>query len=74
MAGYLINRSPHSGIGCKTLEAMWLGNPTDYFNKRILGCSAYAHVKTDKLEPRAVKCILVRYASMVKEYRLWCTD
>ena len=73
-AGYLINRSPHTKIGCKTPEEMWSGNPADYSNLRIFGCPAYARVKTDKLEPRAVKCILVGYASGVKGYRLWCTD
>ncbi|KAJ8641916.1 hypothetical protein MRB53_018610 [Persea americana] len=73
-AGYLINRSPHTKIGCKTPEEMWSGNPTDYSNLRIFGCPTYAHAKTDQLEPRAVKCILVGYDSGVKGYRLWCTD
>ena len=73
-AGYLINRSPHTKIGCKTPEEMWSGNPADYSNLRIFGCPAYACVKADKLEPRAVKCILVGYASGVKGYRLCCTD
>ena len=74
IAGYLINGSPHSRICCKTLEEMRSGNPTDYSNLRIFSCPAYAHVKTDKLEPRAVKCILVGYAFGVKGYMLWCTD
>ena len=68
------SRSPHTKIGCKTPEEMWSGNPADYSNLRIFGCPTYARVKTDKLEPRAVKCILVGYASGVKGYRLWCTD
>jgi hypothetical protein len=43
---------------------MWLGNLADYFILRIFDCSAYARVKIDKLEPRAVKCILVGYGSV----------
>lgn len=54
---------------------MWSGNLTDYSNLRIFGCSAYTHVKIDKLELRAVKFILmIRYSSRVKGYSLWCTD
>ncbi|XXG47507.1 hypothetical protein AAC387_Pa02g2143 [Persea americana] len=72
--GYLINRPSHTKIGCKTPEETWSGNLADYSNLRIFGCPSYAHVKINKLEPRAVKRILVGYAYGVKEYRLWCTD
>ena len=56
------------------MEEMWSGNPTDYSNLRIFGCPTFGHVKTNKLEPGAVKCILVGNASGLKNYRLWSTD
>ena len=40
----------------------------------MFGCPAYAHVKDDKLGPKAKKCIFLGYASGVKGYRLWCVD
>ena len=38
---------------------------------RVFGCTAYAHVDNEKLEPRAVKCIFLGYKSGVKGYKLW---
>ena len=38
---------------------------------RIFGCPTYAHVSDSKLEPRAIKCIFLGYATGVKGYRLW---
>ncbi|GJU44662.1 retrovirus-related pol polyprotein from transposon TNT 1-94 [Tanacetum coccineum] len=39
---------------------MWLGHPSDYGMLRIFGCDAYPHGKQGKLEPRAVKYVLLR--------------
>lgn len=38
----------------------------DYSKLRIFGCLAYAHVKQDKLDLRALKCILLEYLAVLK--------
>ena len=40
----------------------------------MFGCSAYAYVRQNKLEPRALKCIFLGYPEGVKAYRLWCLE
>ena len=67
---YLINRCPSTTLNFKTLEEVWLGHPPDYSRLKIFGCSAYAHVRQDKLEPRALKCIFLGYPKGVKAYKL----
>ncbi|GJZ72093.1 retrotransposon protein, putative, ty1-copia subclass, partial [Tanacetum coccineum] len=71
---YLINRSPSTAIEKKTPMEMWSGHPSDYGMLRIFGCVAYSHVKQGKLEPRAVKCVLLGYPEGVKGYRLYRLD
>ena len=73
-AGYLINRCPSTALGMKTPEEVWSGRPADYERLRVFGCSAYAHIRQDKLEPRALRCILIGYPEGVKGYRLWCME
>ena len=73
-ACYLVNRSPSTAIECKTPFEVWSGSHADYTQLRVFGCSAYAHVRDEKLEPRARKCVFLGYASGVKGYRLWCND
>jgi hypothetical protein len=73
-AFYLINRSPNSAIDFKIPEELWTGKPVDYYNLRIFGCPAYAHVNNGKLEPRAQKCTFIGYGSGVKGYHLLCID
>ncbi|GKB24317.1 retrotransposon protein, putative, ty1-copia subclass [Tanacetum coccineum] len=41
---------------------------------RIFGCVAYPHDKQGKLEPRAVKCVLLGYPEGVKGYILYRLD
>ncbi|GKC59951.1 retrotransposon protein, putative, ty1-copia subclass [Tanacetum coccineum] len=74
MAVYLINRSPSRAIEKKTPMEMWSGHPSDYRMLRIFGCVAYPHDKQGKLEPRAVKCVLLGYPKGVKGYRLYRLD
>nr|GEY07837.1 hypothetical protein [Tanacetum cinerariifolium] len=73
-AAYLINRSPSTAIEKKTPMEMWSGHPSDYGMLRTFGCVAYSHVQQGKLEPRAVKCVLLRYLEGVKGYRLYRLD
>ncbi|RVW79759.1 Retrovirus-related Pol polyprotein from transposon TNT 1-94 [Vitis vinifera] len=73
-AAYLVNRSPSTAIDFKTPQEVWSGKPSNYFGLKIFGCPAYAHVSGGKLEPRAMKCIFLGYATGVKGYRLWCTE
>jgi transposase InsO family protein len=68
---YLINRSPSTTIEKKTPMEVWSGSPSDYSQLKVFDCTAYAHVKNGKLEPRAVKCVFLGYSSGVKGYKLW---
>ncbi|KAH9779743.1 hypothetical protein KPL71_007826 [Citrus sinensis] len=71
---YLINRCPSTVIEFKTPYEVWSGKLADYSKLRIFGCTAYAHIKQGKLEPRALKCAFLRYLSGTKGYKLWCVD
>nr|GEU78596.1 hypothetical protein [Tanacetum cinerariifolium] len=73
-AAYLINRPPSRAIEKKTPMEMWSGHLSDYRMLRIFGCVAYPHDKQGKLEPRAVKCVLLGYLDGVKGYRLYRLD
>ncbi|CAJ2637310.1 unnamed protein product [Trifolium pratense] len=70
-AAYLINRCPSTGIDLKTPMEVWSGKPADYSNLKIFGALAFAHVKQDKLDARAVKCVFIGYPEGVKGYKLW---
>ena len=61
-------------IGFKTPEEVWKGTHSDYSYLKVFGCLAYAHVKQDKLEARAVKCLFLGYPKGVKGYKLWCLE
>jgi len=50
---------------------VWSGRPADYSNLKVFGVLAFAHVKQDKLNARAVKCIFMGYPKGVKGYKLW---
>ncbi|GJT58861.1 retrotransposon protein, putative, ty1-copia subclass [Tanacetum coccineum] len=71
---YLINRSPSRAIEKKTPMEMWSGYPSDYGMLRIFGCVVYPYDKQGKLEPRAVKCVLLGYPDGVKGYKLYKLD
>ncbi|GKA05101.1 retrovirus-related pol polyprotein from transposon TNT 1-94 [Tanacetum coccineum] len=60
------NGSPSTAIEKKIPMEMWSGHPSDYGMLRIFGCVAYPHDKQGKLEPRAIKCILLGYPEGVK--------
>ena len=71
---YLINRCPSTTLNFKTPEEVWSGHPLDYSRLKIFGCNAYAHVRQDKLEPRALKFIFLGYLEGVMAYKLWCLE
>ncbi|WVZ11552.1 hypothetical protein V8G54_016082 [Vigna mungo] len=73
-AVYLINKSPSSALNFKTPMEVWSGRPADYSHLRVFGSLAFAHVRGDKLDSRAAKCIFLGYAEGVKGYRLWRLD
>ncbi|GJX92586.1 retrotransposon protein, putative, ty1-copia subclass [Tanacetum coccineum] len=58
----------------KTPMEMWSGYPSDYGMLRIFGCVAYPHDKQGKLEPRAIKYVLLGYPEGMKGYRLYRLD
>jgi len=71
-ACYLVNRLSSSAIGDKTSLKAWSGKVAkDYDLLRVFGCLAYYHVKEDKLDPRAKKCVLVGIKKGIKGYKIW---
>lgn len=50
---------------------LWKRQLMKYDHLKTLGCLAYAHVKQDKLKPRAIKCFFIGYPIGVKGYKLW---
>lgn len=73
-AAYLINRCPSSAINLSTLEELWRERPTNHQKLKVIGCLVYAHIKQDKLEHRAVRCVMIGYPTEVKGYGLWCLE
>jgi len=74
IACFLINRCPSTTMNMKTPEEVWSGHPLTYDRLRVFGCVAYAHIRQDKLEPRALKSMFIRYPEGVKGYKLWCLE
>lgn len=71
---HLINRSHSSTIGFKTSQEIWVGKLSNYDYLRVFGCVVYAHTRTDKLEPMAMKYIFIGYPKRVKGYNLWIDE
>lgn len=69
-ACYLINRCPSAAIDFKTPIEARTGKNAKYDHLRTFGCVCYAHMKQDKLDPRARKCIFLGYPEGVKGYKL----
>jgi len=68
---YLINRCPSSALDFKTPMEAWSGEPPNYSELKVFGSLAFAHVKQEKLDARAVKCVFIGYLEGVKGYKLW---
>lgn len=73
-AAVLINKCPSSAISNEVPDKRWYDSMGDYSSLRNFGCAAYAHIKQNKLEPRAIKCIMLGYQDSVKAYRLWSAE
>uniref|UniRef100_A0A803P381 Integrase catalytic domain-containing protein n=1 Tax=Cannabis sativa TaxID=3483 RepID=A0A803P381_CANSA len=59
--------------GAGLAKKFWGHVPTvDLF--KVFGCTAFAHIRQDKLEPRALKCLFLGYLEGVKGYKLWCLE
>ncbi|KAG8382493.1 hypothetical protein BUALT_Bualt05G0083000 [Buddleja alternifolia] len=67
-------RCPSASINFKTPEEIWSRHPPDLTRLKVFGCIASAHVKQDKQEPRALKCIFLGYPEGTKGYKLWCLE
>ena len=73
-ACYLVNRSLSSAINFKTHVEIWSDKAANYSDLKIFGCLAFANVKQGKLEPRALKCVFLRYPECIKGYKIWWTN
>ena len=78
VAAYLINCVPSSSLNFQTpFEVLHstVTTPTALnLSPRIFGCVAFVHLPKplrDKLEPRALRCVFVGYASLQKGYRCY---
>lgn len=73
-AAHLINKCPSSSIGGDIPDERWYGGQADYSRLRPFGCNAFAHTRDSKLDPRALRCVMLGYQMGVKGYRLWCLE
>ncbi|KAH9722896.1 Integrase catalytic domain-containing protein [Citrus sinensis] len=73
-ACYLVNLSPSSAIEFKTPYERWTGQPANYGDLKVFGCTAYMHISQGKLAPRALKGIFIGYPEGVKGFKIWCTN
>lgn len=71
---YMINRCPSIALGMNTPKKVWSCHPADLDNLRLFGCVVYAHIRQDKVEPRALVCMFLGYPEGVKACRLWCLE
>ena len=74
-AAYLINRMPSSVLSFQTpLQSLSYYcdiNSALHILPRVFGCVVYVHMHTPhrgKLDPRALKCVVIGYSSSQKGY------
>jgi len=73
-ANFLRNRTPSAKLNGKTPFEKWYGLPPPMDHFRVIGCDVYVHVPTElrkALDPKAIKCKMLGYATSQKAYRLW---
>jgi hypothetical protein len=69
---YIMNRTPTTVVHGMTFEEKFTGKKLDVSHLKMFGCIAYVHVpdeKRSKLNPKAEKCIFIRYSLEQKGYR-----
>ena len=67
---YLINRCLSIALDMKTPEEIWSQHPPDLDKLRVFSCITYSHIRQDKVEPSALRCMFMGYPEGVKAYRL----
>jgi hypothetical protein len=73
-ATYLINRIPLRILGMKSPAELLLGTSDFKVPPRVFGCVFFVkdhRPMVGKLDPKAIKCIFVGYASTQKGYKCW---
>ena len=74
-AAYLLNRMPsHVLYGKLPFQIMFLNKYTFSIPPKVFGCVCFVHnlsPNRDKLDPRAHKCIFLRYSRTQKGYRCY---
>ena len=71
---YIQNRFPHTNLGRKTPEEVFIGTRPDVSHIRIFGSVCYFYVHADnrkKLDPSGEKGLLVGYSEISKAYRVY---
>ena len=69
---YLINIFPSITLDMKTPEEVWSGHPPDLDKLGVFPPVTYAHIRLDKVEPKALRCMFMGYPEGFKAYRPWC--
>lgn len=72
-ATYLINRYASTARGNKTPMELWDRKQPDFSHLRVFGCKVYAYTRGDRLEPRALTCVLA-YLKGLKGYKFSCYE
>ena len=70
-ACYLLNRLPSTRLGNHTPYELFFNMPPDSREKAVLGCECFVHIPKQlrhKLDPKAIRCILVGYSIDKKGY------
>jgi len=73
-ATYLINQMPSRILGMKSPVELLLGRHDFKVPPKVFGCVCFVkdHQPTvSKLDPQAVKCVFMGYASTQKGYKCW---
>ncbi len=69
---YIMNRTPTTIVHGMTPEEKFRSKKPDVSHFKVFGCITYVHVpneKRSKLDPKAKKCIFIRYSLKQKGYR-----
>jgi hypothetical protein len=72
IAVYILNQTRTMAVHGMKLEEKFIGKKPDVSHLKVFGCIVYVHVpdkKISKLDPKAEKCIFIRYSLKQKRYR-----